>query len=100
MRIEFRFGVILTFCFVLGVGIAGYISYTLEFRQAQEEVTEKAHVLLSTALSMRSYTALEIAPLLKQATDDTLFHPQIVPSYDAQTTMERLRKVFPRLQIL
>ncbi|HXP97502.1 MAG TPA: DUF3365 domain-containing protein [Telmatospirillum sp.] len=95
MRIELRFGVILAFCFVLGVMVAGYISYTLEFRQAKEEVTEKAHVLLTTALSVRAYTVDEVASLVGELGTEKEFHPQMVPSYAAQTTMKRLQKEFP-----
>jgi hypothetical protein len=95
MRIEFRFGLILAVCFILGIGVSGYISYTLEFRQAAEEVTEKAHVLLTTALAIRDYTLDEVASLVKQAGADTAFHPQTVPSYAAQTAMARLHKEFP-----
>jgi protein-histidine pros-kinase len=95
MRIELRFGVILAFCFVLGVMVAGYISYTLEFRQAREEVTEKAHVLLTTALSVRAYTVEEVADLIGELGNEKAFHPQMVPSYAAQTTMKRLQMEFP-----
>lgn len=95
MRIEARFGLILAFCFALGVGVAGYISFTLEFRQAREEVLEKAHVLLTIALSIRSYTAEEVAPIVKMVKDESRFHPQSVPSYGAQTTLARLNKEFP-----
>jgi hypothetical protein len=95
MRIEFRFGVILALCFVFGVGVAGSISYTLQFRQAREEVTEKANVLLVMARSLRGYTVDEVAPLVMELGTDKNFHPQMVPSYAAQTTMKRLQKDFP-----
>lgn len=95
MRIEARFGLILAFCFALGVGIAGYISFTLEFRQAQEEMQEKASVLLTIALSVRRYTAQEVAPLIKQLDDQAHFHPQSVPSYGAQKTLAGLQQEFP-----
>lgn len=95
MRIEARFGLILAFCFALGVGIAGYISFTLEFRQAQEEMQEKASVLLTIALSMRRYTAQEVAPLIKKLDDQAQFHPQSVPSYGAQKTLAGLQQEFP-----
>jgi len=95
MRIEFRLGLILSFCFALGVVVVGYISYTLEFRGARDEVNEKSRVLLEMAISMRSYTSEEIAPLVAEIGLDKDFHPQMVPSYGAQSTLERLRKQFP-----
>ena len=95
MRIEFRFGLILAICFTLGVLVAGYISYTLEFRGAREEVVEKSRVLLEMGASMRSYTDEEIAPLVRALGAGATFHPQMVPSYGAQSTLERLHKHFP-----
>jgi len=95
MRIEFRLGLILTLCFAFGVAVVGYISYTLEFRGAREEVNEKSRVLLEMGTSMRSYTSEEIAPLVSELGMDKDFHPQLVPSYAAQSTLQRLRKQFP-----
>jgi protein-histidine pros-kinase len=94
MRIEFRFGLILAVCFVFGLAIAGYISFTLEFRQARAEVNEKSRVLLETGLALRSYTSKEVAPLVKKLGYEE-FHPQMVPSYGAQTTIGFLRNRFP-----
>ena len=94
MRIEFRFGLILAVCFVFGLAIAGYISFTLEFRQARAEVNEKSRVLLETGLALRSYTSKEVAPLVKKLGYEE-FHPQMVPSYGAQTTLGLLRDRFP-----
>jgi Protein of unknown function (DUF3365) len=94
MRIEFRLGLILAVCFIFGLLIAGYISYTLEFRQARSEVNEKSRVLLEMGLAMRSYTSNQVAPLVK-ALGYAEFHPQMVPSYGAQTTLGILREKFP-----
>jgi protein-histidine pros-kinase len=95
MRIESRFGFLLSICFALGILIAGFISYRLEFQQAREETIEKSSVLLEVGSSVRKYTSEEIAPLLQNLGSDVEFHPQMVPSYGAQSTLERLRKQFP-----
>jgi HAMP domain-containing protein len=95
MRLELRFTLILIFCFSLGVAVAGGISYALEFRHARDSVAEKARVLLATALSMRSYTADQVAPLVAPLNDETHFHPEMVPSYGAQTTLGKLASEFP-----
>ncbi|KPF47398.1 DUF3365 domain-containing protein [Rhizobium sp. AAP43] len=94
MRIEFRLGLILAVCFVFGLLIAGYISYTLEFRQARSEVNEKSRVLLEMGLAMRNYTSSQLAPIVRKLGYEE-FHPQMVPSYGAQTTLALLRKEFP-----
>jgi protein-histidine pros-kinase len=51
-------------------------------------------VLLEMGVVMRSYTSKEIAPLVPQLGFDK-FHPQIVPSYGAQTALAELRRRFP-----
>jgi protein-histidine pros-kinase len=95
MRIESRFGLLLALCFAIGILIAGFISYRLEFQQAREETIEKSSVFLEVGSSMRKYTSEEIAPIIRKLGADTEFHPQMVPSYGAQSTLERLRKKFP-----
>ena len=94
MRIELRFGLILAACFVFGVAVTGYISYTLEFRQAQAQVNEKSRVLLEMGLALRNYTSTQIAPLVTEL-GFAEFHPQMVPSYGAQTTLAALQQRFP-----
>lgn len=102
MRIETRFGCIIAFCFLLGVSIAGYISYTLESRQARDEVTQKAQMLLETALAVRGYTVDEVAPVVKEAEAAHAgegaagkFRAQQVPSFAAQGAMRRLTAHYP-----
>lgn len=94
MRIEFRFGLILAVCFLFGLAVAGYISYTLEFRQARAEVSERSRVLLEMGQVMRTYTSKEVAPVVQKLGFAT-FHPQMVPSYSAQTALGALRQRFP-----
>ena len=94
VRIEYRFGLILAGCFLFGLLVAGYISYTLQFRVASEQVIERSRVLLEMGVVMRSYTSGQIAPLIRQLGFDE-FHPQIVPSYSAQTALAELRRKFP-----
>lgn len=94
VRIEYRFGLILASCFLFGLAVAGYISYTLQFRVAGEQVIERSRVLLEMGLVMRAYTSREIEPLIRQLGFEK-FHRQIVPSYGAQTALGELRRKFP-----
>ncbi|MDR3441001.1 DUF3365 domain-containing protein [Telmatospirillum sp.] len=95
MRIEARFGLILAVCFGFGLLVAGYISYTLAFREARAEVNEKSRVLLEMGISLRRYTVEEIAPIVSALPFDGAFHPQMVPSYGAQSTLKRFSDTFP-----
>jgi HAMP domain-containing protein len=94
MRIETRFAWIIGLCFCVSASVAGYISYTLEFRQAQEDIKRTADMLLETALAVRAYTVDEVAPALRGVQDGS-FHAAQVPSFAAQSTMQRLARKFP-----
>ncbi|PZP28720.1 MAG: hypothetical protein DI603_18755 [Roseateles depolymerans] len=94
MRIETRFAWIIAFCFCFGVTVAGTISYRLEVRQAHEEIKQKADLLLETAMSLRTFTAEELTPVLNRLNPSD-FHAAQVPSFVAQTTLKRLRTKFP-----
>lgn len=94
MRIETRFAWTMGFFCCLSVLVAGYISYRLEFRQAQEDINLKADMLLQTALAVRGYTVDEVAPAL-QGMQDGKFHAAQVPSFAAQGAMRRVAQKFP-----
>lgn len=94
MRIETRFAWIIAFCFCLGVSVAGYISYRLEMRQAQEEINQQAAMLLETALAIRAYTVSDVAPAVRRLPESE-FHQAQVPSFAAQTTMRLIEAKFP-----
>ena len=46
------------------------ISYTMEHQQAKEEVLQTAKLILEMAVSIRTYTIEEIAPLLKSSSQN------------------------------
>lgn len=94
MRIEVRFALTLAFCITLGIGIAAYISFQLESRQAHEEVKQRADMLLETGLAVRAYTSEQITPALHDAAG-TEFHVQQVPSFAAQSTIHKLQAKYP-----
>lgn len=98
MRIETRLTLSLAFCLCLGLGISSFISFKLEIRQAKEEVTEKAEMLLETGLAIRAYTTDEIAPTLRQMQRDAGFNVQQVPSFSALNTIRRLGEKYPEYQ--
>lgn len=94
MRLEFRFVWIITFCLVIGLGVASLISYKVETRQAEAQIIDNAELLMGVAMAIRTYTIKEVRPLLNAHTSAE-FRPQTVPSYSAQTTIANLKKDFP-----
>ena len=86
----------LAFVVIFGIGllITTGLSFAAEFQQAREQVLHDAEVLLSIALSTRSYTVQQVRPLLSEQ-NEVSFLPQTVPSYAAQETFLIFKEEFP-----
>jgi len=94
MGIQTRFSIVVGVIFIIGLSIAGLISYQIELDNAQETVIQNAQLMLETAIATRGYTVNQIRPLLEQIeTDD--FLPQTVPSFAAHQTFDIINEQFP-----
>ena len=82
-----RFRLNLAFILIFGLGLLGTTTlvYLTELQQARETVLHDAEVLLSVALSTRTYTVEQVRPHIEDQNSDS-FLPQTVPSYAAQET--------------
>ena len=89
MGLRFRFNIILTLVFVIGLSVSGYVSHDHLQQNAREEVIRSANLLIETARAIRSYTVSEVRPELAHRIDDT-FLPQTVPAYAPTTTLDLL----------
>lgn len=94
MSLRFKFNMILLLASVLGLAIAGFVSYNLFHQHARAEVIETASVMMDSALAVRSYTVDEVRPLLNQVESDS-FIPQTVPAYAARRYVRQLQKKHP-----
>ena len=94
MGLQSKFNLVLGLIFLLGLAIAGYISYKVEFQQAREEIMQNAILILEGALVTREYTVEEVRPLLQPQLADK-FLPQTVPAYAAHQTFARLNRKYP-----
>ncbi len=94
MRLTTKFNLVLLLVFSIGLGVAGYISYTVLHKHAQEEVLSHAAMMMEAALAIRSYTVKEIKPLLSQQMKRD-FLPQSVPSYAATENFNTVREKYP-----
>lgn len=92
MGLRLKFNLVLLVVFLLGLGVTGYISHDLLHKNARDEVLRNAGVMMEAALSMRSYTNMQIRPLIPYS--DEVFHPQGVPAYSATEIMSALRKKY------
>jgi protein-histidine pros-kinase len=94
MRLTTRFNLVLFAVFSLGLGIAGYISYTVLHKHAREEVLNHAGMMMEAAMAIRGYTVKEIRPLLTLQMKRE-FLPQSVPSYAATQNFKAVREMYP-----
>jgi len=94
MRIATKFNLVLLVLFALGLGAAGYVSYTVLHKHAREEVLGHAGMMMEAALAIRGYTVKEIRPLLALQTKRE-FLPQTVPSYAATQNFATVREKYP-----
>jgi protein-histidine pros-kinase len=93
MGLRLKFNLVLLAVFGLGLLASGYLSYTLLEKNARDEVTRNAGLMMETALAIRSYTIEQIRPHLELQLL-RVFLPQSVPAYAAAETMSTLRKKY------
>ncbi len=93
MGLRLKFNLVLLAVFGLGLLASGYLSYTLLERNAREEVSRNAGLMMETALAIRSYTIEQVRPHLELQLM-RVFLPQSVPAYAATETINTLRKKY------
>ena len=94
MGLRLKFNLVLLAVFTLGLVVSGYLSYTLLARNAREEVTRNAGLMLETALAIRGYTINQVRPHLELQLMRS-FLPQSVPAFAATETLNEVRKKYP-----
>ena len=94
MGLRLKFNLVLLCVFLVGLAVAGWISRDLLIRNARDEVTRNASLMLEAALAVRRYTINQVGPHL-QAQLVHEFLPQSVPAFAAAETMGDLRKKYP-----
>ncbi len=91
MGLRFRFNLVLTAVFVLGLVASGLVSYDLLQRNARDEVIRNAQLMIDSARAIRSYTVKQVRPELMHHLGER-FLPQTVPAYAATETLDLLPK--------
>ena len=93
MGLRLKFNLVLLAVFGLGLVASGYVSYTLLERNARDEVTRNAGLMMEAALAIRTYTIEQVRPHLDLQLM-RVFLPQSVPAYAATETLSTLRKKY------
>src|SRR5262245_5790977 len=94
MGLRLKFNLVLLLVFLVGLGVAGWISRDLLIRNAREEVARNASLMMEAALAVRGYTINQVRPHLEMQLMRG-FLPQSVPAFAAAETMGELRKKYP-----
>jgi HAMP domain-containing protein len=91
MGLRLKFNLVLAVVFLVGLGVTAYVSYRLLVRNARDEVTRSAGLMMETALAVRGYTISQVRPHLEMQLM-RVFLPQSVPAYAATEMFNELRK--------
>jgi HAMP domain-containing protein len=94
MKLLLKFNLIFLLVFVLGLAMAGFVTRNLLQRNAQEEILDRARLMMEKALAVRAYTTTQIAPLLDTQLKYS-FLPQSIPAYSATEVLATLHQKYP-----
>lgn len=94
MGLRLKFNLVLLAVFLVGLGAAAWVSHGLLVRNAREEVTRNARLMMEMALAVRGYTIAQVRPHLELQLMSA-FLPQSVPAFAATETLSELRKTYP-----
>lgn len=94
MGLRAKFNLVMAAAFLVGLALAGALSYTMVQDNARSQVLNEAAVMSGQASAISAYTAREIAPLLAAQLSHR-FLPQSVPAWSAQTNFRTLQQSFP-----
>ena len=93
MGLRTKFNLVMLVAFVIGLGLAGALSYKLARDNARREVLQEAAIMEGQAAAISHYTDHEIAPLLADQLK-LRFLPQTIPFWAAQTNFRALQQQF------
>ena len=94
MKLLLKFNLIFILVFALGLAATGYITRNMLQRNAQDEILDRARLMMEKALAVRAYTSGQIATLLETQMKYS-FLPQSIPAYSATEVLEALHKKYP-----
>ncbi len=94
MKLLLKFNLIFLLVFLLGLVGASLVARNLLQREAQENVAQRARLLMEKANAVSIYTANQIRPLLETQMKYT-FLPQSVPAYSSAEVLQALQKSYP-----
>ena len=90
LKLGRKFTILLLVVFTVGIALSGVALASMLNRNAQNEITSKALMLIETMNSVRDYTNTQVTPELVDKSK-AVFLPQSIPTYSAREVFEKLR---------
>jgi HAMP domain-containing protein len=94
MKLLLKFNLVFLAVFLAGLAVSALIARSLLQRDAQDEVLDRARLLMEKASVVSTYTATQIAPLLREQMEHE-FLPQSIPSFSSMEILNALRAKYP-----
>jgi len=96
MKLLAKFNIAFVLVFGSGMAVAGYLADRFLNENAKDQVIRQAGLMMETAQASRSYTNIQIKPLLEpEERQKNVFWPQTVPAFAATESFGYLRKTYP-----
>ncbi|BAY90235.1 MULTISPECIES: c-type heme family protein [unclassified Tolypothrix] len=93
LKIGTKFNLLLIIVFIISIVVSGTALSSVLQRRAQNEVTDKALILIKTMTSVRKYTQDRVNPLLAPRLEtEPVFISETIPAFSATEVFENLRK--------
>lgn len=94
MKLLLKFNLVFLLVFAIGLAGSGTIARALLQQGAQDEVLDRARLLMESALAVSTYTSTQVAPLLETQMTYT-FLPQSIPAYSSFEVLKTLQAKHP-----
>jgi protein-histidine pros-kinase len=94
MKLMIKFNLVFICVFLLGLLVAGKVSYQLLHDNARAEILQNARIMMESALAQRAYTNTQVKPLLETQMR-YVFLPQSVPAFSATEVFNTMREKYP-----
>jgi HAMP domain-containing protein len=91
-----KFNLAVCAIFVCAIVVIYFLSASRLQKEAEDQVFNKAHLLLTTMEASRSFTSQVVKPALFQALPDRFIVEGMSSSFGARNIFERIRKAYPQ----